>query len=85
MTEYCDKECRDNATCSGACKGDEVSSSSSNTLLSADDSAELERVLTACKTKLQVYRAHTDGEYKGGMEHKALIKLIEQAFNKFCT
>lgn len=33
MTGYCDKECRDNSTCSGACKDDEVSSSNSNALL----------------------------------------------------
>jgi len=57
----------------------------SNGLLCAEDREELERVLTACKTKLQVYRAHTDGEYKGGMEHRALIKLIEDAYTRFCT
>lgn len=85
MTGYCDKECRDNAACSGACKDDEVSSSSSNALLSADDRAELERVLTACKTKLEIYRAHTDSTYKGGMEYTALIRLIEETSKRFCT
>lgn len=35
-------------------------------------------LLDACKTKLQVYRNHSDGEYQGGMEHRALIDWIER-------
>lgn len=41
--------------------------------------------LDACKTKLQVYRAHSDGLYYGGMEHSALIRRIEQAHKILST
>ena len=54
-------------------------------LLGAEDRTELTRVLSACKTKLLAYRAYSNGEYNGGMEHTALIKLIEDTYTRFCT
>lgn len=52
--------------------------------VSVETAKELEQVLTACKTKLQVYRSHNNGIYHGGMEHTALIKLIENTYERIC-
>jgi len=39
----------------------------------------LREALEAAKVKLQKCRKHHGGEYVGGMEHTALIKMINKA------
>lgn len=82
---------REHVTCKKVPKGvyDIIDHATSESILtsslSATEKEYLRGVLTACKTKLQVYRTHSTGEYQGGMEHTALIKLIEQADKEFCA
>lgn len=40
---------------------------------------EARAALQAAKQKLQVYRAQHSGEYIGGMEYEALIRMIDEA------
>jgi hypothetical protein len=44
--------------------------------------ALLEAVLGRCREKLEINRAHSDGEYHGGMEHTALIRWINEVLPK---
>ena len=37
----------------------------------------VEVTLVRCREKLEIYRDHSDGEYRGGMEYTALIKMID--------
>jgi len=39
-------------------------------------------VLRSCKKKLDIYRAHSDGIYQGGVDHTALISWIDKAVQK---
>ena len=38
-------------------------------------------IISACKTKLQLYRAGVDGEYMGGVEYTQLMSMIDDFFN----
>ena len=44
--------------------------------------ALLEEVLRRCREKLEINRAHSDGQYHGGMEHTALIRWINEVLPK---
>lgn len=37
-------------------------------------------ILKHAKVKLEIYRDHSDGVYHGGLEHTALIEMIDRAF-----
>lgn len=41
----------------------------------------LREALIAAKEKLAIYRAHSTGEYQGGMEYRSLIDLIDTALS----
>ena len=38
-------------------------------------------IISACKTKLQLYRANVDGGYMGGVEYTHLMDMIDNFFN----
>lgn len=43
---------------------------------------ELLEALKLAKEKLRIYREHSTGEYKGGMEHHALMERINATLAK---
>ena len=42
----------------------------------------LREALLRAREKLAIYREHSDGRYNGGMEHQALMKLIDRALEE---
>lgn len=48
-----------------------------NTLLERSD--QKREALIKAREKLQLYRANCSGEYVGGMEYTALIKIMDEA------
>lgn len=42
-------------------------------------SAARRLALMKARDKLEVYRANSDGQYQGGMEHVSLLRLIDEA------
>jgi len=43
----------------------------------------VQHVLAQCKIKLEIYRDHSAGEYHGGIEHTALIRMIDGALRVY--
>ena len=39
----------------------------------------LRSVLDHAREKLEIYRDHSDGAYRGGVEHTALIRMIDES------
>lgn len=46
-----------------------------------DEHAALRKALLLAKEKLALYRAAHGGEYVGGLEYTALVKLIDDALD----
>ncbi len=47
-----------------------------------EDNKRLRTALQAAKEKLMIFRKETSGEYKGGMEYKMLMDLIDAALGQ---
>lgn len=48
----------------------------------SEEIGRLRTALKAAKEKLTIYRASRSGEYSGGMEYTALMKLIDNALGQ---
>ncbi len=45
------------------------------------EGAFLRKVLGHAREKLELYRDHSNGQYHGGIEHTALIRMIYESLN----